>query len=264
MDAMTGELGKLNFRDVGGLPTTDGSQIRRGVIFRSEGPASFGPEHREELAALGFRLVCDLRAATERDKSPNDWAGSARLLNLDINSDLRASPSELLTTMGDKPSVDRLKRATLHNYSVTPAALQPRMRSLVEAIADGETPALIHCTAGKDRTGVLVALLLLPLGVPEETVMADYLQSAVFGENLRARGGLSEQIESVFGFLPDDAFVDLLIGVDPELLDAAVASVRSAWGSVDAYYEAAEVDAELMARYREAMVVPRTAAGQDA
>jgi protein-tyrosine phosphatase len=253
---MTRELAKLNFRDVGGLPTADGSRVRQGVIFRSEGPASFDPVHREELTALGFRLVCDLRAATEREKSPNDWAGSARLLNLDINSDLRASPGELLASMGANPSVDRLKRTTLHNYSVTPAALRPRMRGLIEAIADGETPALIHCTAGKDRTGVLVALLLLALGVPEETVMADYLRSAVFGQNLRDRGGLNEQIETVFGFLPDDAFVDLLIGVDAELLDASLSSVRATWGSVDRYLQAAGVDADLMARYREAMVVP--------
>lgn len=253
---MTRELGKLNFRDVGGLAAADGSQVRRGMIFRSEGPASFEPVHRDELAALGFRLVCDLRAAAEREKSPNDWAGSARLLNLDINSDLRASPGELLTTMGASPSLERLKDATLHNYSVTPAALRPKLRSLVEAITNAETPALIHCTAGKDRTGVLVALLLLALGVPEETVMADYLRSAVFGQNLRARGGLNEQIETVFGFLPDDAFVDLLIGVDAELLDAALASVRSRWGSVDAYFLAAGVEADLMGRYREVMLVP--------
>jgi protein-tyrosine phosphatase len=254
---MTRELAKLNFRDVGGHRTADGSHVRRGMIFRSEGPASFGPVHREELSALGFRLVCDLRGATEREKSPNDWIGSARLLNLDINSDLRASPGELLTTMGPNPSVDQLLRATLHNYSLTPAALRPRLRSLIESIADAETPALIHCTAGKDRTGVLVALLLLALGVPEETVLADYLRSAVFGQNLRARGGLNEQIERVFGFLPDDAFIDVLIGVDVELLDAALTSVRSTWGSVDAYFQAAGVDAELMGRYREAMVVPR-------
>jgi protein-tyrosine phosphatase len=254
---MTRELGKLNFRDVGGLPTADGSRVRRGMLFRSEGPASFGPVHREELAALGFRLVCDLRAVTEREKSPNDWAGSARLLNLDINSDLHASPGELLTTMGPNPSVDRLKHATQHNYSVTPAALRRRLRTLIEAIADAETPALIHCTAGKDRTGVLVALLLLGLGVPEETVMADYLRSAVFGQNLRERGGLNEQIETVFGFLPDDAFIDVLIGVDAQLLDTALTSVRSMWGSVDGYFQAAGVDADLMDRYREAMVVPR-------
>jgi protein-tyrosine phosphatase len=253
---MTRELAKLNFRDVGGLPAAHGSRVREGVLFRSEGPASFAPIHREELAALGFRLVCDLRGASEREKSPNDWAGEARVLNLDINSDLRASPGELLTTMGENPSVDRLKRATLHNYSLTPIALRPRLRTLIEAIADGETPALIHCTAGKDRTGVLVALLLLPLGVPEETVMADYLRSAVFGENLRERGGLNEQIETVFGFLPDDAFVDLLIGVEADLLEAALSSVRQEWGSVDAYFEAAQIDAELMERYRAAMLVP--------
>ena len=103
--------------------------------------------------------------------------------------------------------------------------------------------------------GAVVALLLLALDVSEETVMADYLRSAVFGQNLRERGGLNEQIETVFGFLPDDAFVDLLIGVEADLLDAALTSVRREWGSVDAYFQAAGIDAELMDRYREAMVV---------
>lgn len=65
---MAGELTKLNFRDIGGLPTGDGSQVRSGVIFRSEGPASFQPIHERELVALGIRLICDLRADTERQK----------------------------------------------------------------------------------------------------------------------------------------------------------------------------------------------------
>src|ERR1700712_5050462 len=96
---MTKELAKLNFRDVGGLHTEHDSLVRFGKIFRSEGPASFEPVHRNELAALGIKLVCDLRAATERQKAPNDWAGTSRLLNIDINADLRANPAELLETL---------------------------------------------------------------------------------------------------------------------------------------------------------------------
>ena len=164
---MTMELARLNFRDVGGLPTEGGSLVRFGMIFRSEGPASFEPVHRSELAALGIRLVCDLRAETERHRVPNDWADTSRILNLDINADLRANPNELLTTLGGDRSVEALKRANLTNYAAMPAALRPWLRGLIEAIADGETPVLIHCTAGKDRTGVLVALLLMALRVPE-------------------------------------------------------------------------------------------------
>ena len=250
---MTTELAKLNFRDLGGLNTDDGRLVRAGMIYRSEGPASFEPVHRDELAALGIRLVCDLRAATERLKAPNDWAGTSRLLNIDINADLRANPSELLETMKEDRSVEALKCANVRNYAAMPGALRPRFRELIQAIVDGETPVLIHCTAGKDRTGVLTALLLLALSVPEDVVKADYLRSEIFGQNLWMRGGLREQIAGVFGFLPDDAFIDALVGVDPEFLDAALAALQREWGSIGAYLRAAGIEDDLLDRYRQVM-----------
>ena len=253
---MTTELAKLNFRDLGGLETEEGLLVRPGMIFRSEGPASFEPVHRSELAELGIKIVCDLRAETERRKSPNDWAATSRLLNIDINADLRANPTELLETLKGDRSVEALKRANVRNYAAMPAALRPHLRELVQAIADGETPVLIHCTAGKDRTGVLTALLLLALRVSEEVVAADYLRSDVYRQNLWLRGGLREQIEGVFGFLPDDAFIDAIVGVQPEFLDAALGALQREWGSIDAYLEAAGVEDELTARYRQVMTVP--------
>ncbi len=253
---MVRELAKLNFRDIGGLPAGDGSQVRSGVIFRSEGPASFQPIHQRELVALGIRLICDLRAGTERLKSPNTWAPDARLLNVDINSDVRVSPSHLLETLGSDRSVDALRQASMKNYAATARALRPRVRELVEAIIDGERPALIHCTAGKDRTGVLVALILEALGVPEEIVVADYLRSEVYAQNLRLQEGLPRQIEQVFGFLPDDAWIDVLIGVDEEFIRTALETVRNEWGTVEDYFSPAGVNADLMRRFRELMTVP--------
>jgi protein-tyrosine phosphatase len=249
------ELAKLNFRDIGGLPTGDGSQVRSGVVFRSEGPASFLPIHQRELAALGVRLICDLRADAERLKSPNTWAPDARLLNIDIDSDVRVSPGHLLETLGSDRSVEALRRASKKNYAATARALRPRVRELVQAIVDGQTPALLHCTAGKDRTGVLVALLLEALGVPEEIVVADYLRSDVYAQNLRLQEGLPRQIEEVFGFLPDDDWIDVLIGVDEEFIRAALETVHSEWGTVEGYFAAAGVAADLMGRFRELMTV---------
>ncbi len=250
------ELSKLNFRDVGGMPTAGGSQVRSGVIFRSEGPASFHPVHERELSELGIRLVCDLRAATEREKSPNSWAQDARLLNIDINSDARVSPGNLLESLGSDRSVEALRQVSMKNYAATARALQPRVRELVQAIVDGETPVLIHCTAGKDRTGVLVALLLEVLGVPEEIVVADYLRSELYARNLRLQDGLPQQIEQVFGFLPDADWIDVLIGVDEAFIQAALETVHAEWATVENYFSSAGVDRDLMDRFREQMTVP--------
>lgn len=129
----------------------------------------------------------------------------------------------------------------------------PHLRGLLEAIADGETPALIHCTAGKDRTGVLMAILLKALNVPDDIVVADYLRSEVFGQNLRAVSGMRERLQENFGFLPDDAFIDALVGVHLEYLAAATNALEENWQSIDGYLEAAHVDADLLERYRKVM-----------
>lgn len=251
---MTDALSKLNFRDIGGLPTQDGGVVRPGIIYRSEGPASFGPVHREELVALDIRLVCDLRSEGERDKDPNDWADAARLLNLDVTADLRVKTNSGWSQLKDDPSEAAVRRALIENYASIPAAIRPHLHHLIEAIVEGETPALVHCTAGKDRTGVLIGLLLKAVGVADDIVVADYERSDVFAKNLRLRGGIEEQFEETFGFRPSQALIDSMIGVDVEFLNAAFDAVTTEWGGVEGYFASAGIDDHLFGRFRETMV----------
>lgn len=251
---MTEALSKLNFRDIGGLPTTGGGIVRPGIIYRSEGPASFEPIHREELGALNIKLVCDLRSAGERDKDPNDWAETARLLNLDVTADLRVKTNNGWEALREDQSPETVRRALTDNYASIPSALLPHLAHLVESIVAGETPMLVHCTAGKDRTGVMVALLLRAVGVPEDVVIADYERSDVFAKNLRLRGGIEEQFLEAFGFVPTQGLIDAMIGVDVAFLQAAFAVITAEYGSLDGYFAAAGVDATLLARFRETMV----------
>ncbi len=102
---MTPALSRLNFRDIGGLPARDGRQVRPGILYRSEGPASFLGDHHAELAELGFRAVADLRSDMERDKAPHDWCGAyCRILALDMNTDLRAQGQDMWMTLGHDPT----------------------------------------------------------------------------------------------------------------------------------------------------------------
>ncbi len=252
---MTVALSKLNFRDIGGLPTEAGGVVRPGIIYRSEGPANFEPVHRDELAALGIRLVCDLRADTERAKDPNDWADGARLLNLDVTADLRVQTNDGWMALKDDPSPEAARKALIDNYSAIPEAIRPHLRALVIAIVEGETPVFIHCTAGKDRTGVMLALLLRAVGVSDDLIFADYLRSDIFGQNLRLRGGIHEQFEEHFGFRPSEAVIDAMIGVDLDMLNAALAAVDRDWTSIEGYFAAANIDGPLLTRFREALVV---------
>ena len=82
----------LNFRDIGGLPIAGGGQIGHGVLFRSEGPKNFVGHHREQIRAIGFRAIFDLRSAGERENAPHDWQDAeCQLLHCDMNQDLRAA-----------------------------------------------------------------------------------------------------------------------------------------------------------------------------
>lgn len=252
---MTEALSKLNFRDVGGMPTEDGGVVKPGMLYRSEGPASFADIHRGELNALGIKLVCDLRSTDERDKAPNDWATTARLLNLDITADLRVPSNTGSMTLKDNPTVEAAKQALVANYSEIPGLILPNLGNLVDAILDGETPLLVHCTAGKDRTGVMMAILLKALRVPHDIVLADYERSDVFAQNMRIRGGIPEQFEQHFGFRPTEDLIDAMIGVDLEFLGSALDRIGSDWGTIEQYFAAGGVDAAKLDRLREVLVV---------
>ena len=252
---MTQHLLRLNFRDLGGLPAANGRHVRFGALYRSEGPASFAAAHRTELVELGLRLVCDMRADVERQAAPNDWIDSARLLNLDITHDLRTETNEGWAALKHDPSEQGARTAMKLNYRAIPGALQPHLSTLISALADGELPALLHCTAGKDRTGVLVAVLLKMLGVPHEAIVADYLRSDVFGNNQQLGGSIAHAFQETFGFVPSDATIYSMIGVFPEFLDAALEAIDARWESIDAYARAACIDAGLLERFRDTILV---------
>lgn len=250
-----GALDELNFRDLGGMAVA-GGRLRHGKLYRSEGPASFDAGHHAALDALGLRTVCDLRSAAERERHPNAWATGIGLLNIDIAADLRDGNNDGWRILRADPTPAGARAAMLGNYRVMPNALLGHVGRFVDTVLAGEVPMLIHCTAGKDRTGALVGLVLRVLGASKADVVADYMLSESFGRNPRRIASATENYSRSWGVALEPAVVMPIVGVDAAYLAATFETVVEGWGSVEGYFDAAGVGAEKRAALREVLVKP--------
>jgi protein-tyrosine phosphatase len=158
------DFGVFNLRDVGGLRTGDGRVVREGLLLRSDSPHRIPPEEAHALEALGVALVVDLRSDTELSD-----LGTSRLPiateHMPLFTDARTMD------IGEVESLAEL-------YVLMLEAGGPNFGAVVRRLAEpGALPALVHCTAGKDRTGLVVGLLLSALGVTDDEVAADYART---------------------------------------------------------------------------------------
>ena len=163
-----------NFRDLGGLDAA-GGPVRRGVVFRSAHLHEADAEDREALAALGIRTVCDLRAHEEAAARPSALGSieGVELLRFGtVGARVIGDPAQSILEYGFT-EVSDVDLANFYEYILT---AQPRaFGQIAEVCADANRHAvLIHCSAGKDRTGIACALILSALGVSDDAVIADY------------------------------------------------------------------------------------------
>lgn len=155
--------GAFNVRDVGGLPAS-GGVTRDGVLFRSGHLAQLTPEGRERLSGFGIRRVVDLRDDQERRHEPS------RLDGLDVETvRLPMFAGSAASFFDDDLSLDDLYRALIDGSA-------SRLVEVVRAVLAVQ-PVLVHCTVGKDRTGLSVALVLAAAGVDEEAIVEDYART---------------------------------------------------------------------------------------
>ncbi|MBN9099728.1 MAG: tyrosine-protein phosphatase [Pseudonocardia sp.] len=168
-----------NVRDVGGLPLRDGGATRSGVLLRSGSLHHVTPEDVQHLVEeFGLTLVLDLRTPTEIDRDGPTPVAAAGVETVALN--FIGVSREYLPETGD--DTDPLLRNYLGYLADHPGNVVTAVRRLA---AENAGPALVHCAAGKDRTGTLVALVLDAVGVERDAVVADYVRS-------------SEQIEAMF------------------------------------------------------------------
>ena len=233
------------FRDLGGIATGDGRHIRRGRLFRSEVLLNLGSDDQAIVGGLGLRVVCDLRSASERATYPcMAWLDPPpRFMTFNLEGHITPATSPAMERMLEAPAPDAALQVMMSTYEALPRACVEALRSIFEGLLAGETPLMIHCSAGKDRTGFVSAMLLSALGVPRESVYEDYLRTGAGG--YAAHAARTAQLMALFLQQPLDAeSLAVFSGLRRAYLEASFAALETEWGSVDRYLaDAANLDA---------------------
>ncbi|MGW4999388.1 tyrosine-protein phosphatase [Streptomyces hydrogenans] len=238
--------GTANFRDAGGYRTRDGQWVRMGEVYRSDALDRLTDADLAKLRRLGVRTVLDLRMQSERAAAPDRVPAGATHVVADV-----LAGSGTFTSMPGTPAEAEAMMTEGNRFMVSGDTAKAAYAAVLDEITDGAGAdgVVFHCTAGKDRTGWAEAALLTALGVPEETVMADYLASNTY----RAAAN-----EAVLSHLPpaQAAVYKPLLDVRPGYLNASFDEVREEFGSFRAYLrEGVAVDAhQLKALKRDLLV----------
>lgn len=233
MARAVGLRGSPNFRDAGGYPTGDGGRVRWRRLFRSGHLAALEADDEQRLGDLALDLVIDLRRRDECAAEPSRLPPGVRVYNAAVSPGSQANA--LLGEGGRIASGEAMfafmcaiNREFVESQSGIFAA------AFAEILDSGAQRVLLHCSAGKDRTGFAIAMLQLALGVGRDDVMADYLLSADYyvaqRELPRARR------KYVVDHLEDPHILPLL-SVDAAYLAAALTAIEATHGDPGRYLE---------------------------
>ena len=223
--------GTFNVRDIGGYRTIDGRSTRWKTLLRSDALHRVDDAGRALFAEYGLRTSIDLREDTERAKAPSALPSGVRLVEIPLFT--AAAPGALLADRSSFTSLEDVYRCLVATRG--PVLVQV-IRQLV---APEALPAVVHCTAGKDRTGIVIALVLAALGVPDEVIASDYGATGLFLDATIADGYLSRVRDAT-----QRARVSRMLACVPEWMLTVLANIRAEHGDVASYLVANGLSAD--------------------
>jgi protein-tyrosine phosphatase len=229
-----------NFRDFGGYKTQNGTALKKGLLYRSGDLSRATDADLENLSALGIKTVYDLRSEGEIQREPDRIPEAApfTLFHLPMRPIVEyhgRSLGRLMSLMFGRERRMDYVAVSYQAYREYATNYLPQLRALFQRISNPmNLPALIHCSAGKDRTGVVIALIQLALGVPHQQVVDDYL---------RSNGNLDTYTEDIFRRLSKLAYFGIpwkklyapLFAARADFINAALEGVKEDFGAVEAW-----------------------------
>lgn len=222
--------GTRNVRDVGGYPAAGHGWTRRGLLFRGDSLHALDDAGQHRLAEHGLKTVVDLRTDAERAAYADRLPDGVRVVIVPILDSLRDRRSAT-PAVAEQAEVSRLPDlADSYRFFVDQCGSRVA-RAVAELAEPGALPALVHCMAGKDRTGVVIALVLSVLGVPDDVIAADYAATGkLLGDEYRAEAMARAAARGL-----DETQYARLLTCEPELILELLEYVRGAYGGAAAY-----------------------------
>ncbi|MBC1887274.1 tyrosine-protein phosphatase [Listeria booriae] len=227
--------GCFNFRDLGGYVNTAGKTVKWGKLYRSSLLTNITEKDKDTLEKLGVSWICDLRSTSEIAAKPTPALAHIKNRHIPIGT---AKNESTESQKIDLPDDHRVYEPLMgESYRVFVQSKDGFREIFNDIIEKEEVPFLFHCTAGKDRTGVLGALLLKLLDIPENTILADYELTNQYADNI-----LGEMQGLVNAFSNSEKKIDLenfrpMAEARPAYLEIAFDEMQKEYGSVDAYLE---------------------------
>jgi protein-tyrosine phosphatase len=237
--------GAFNVRDLGGLRTETGAPLRRGLVYRADGLHRLPVEEVERLAELGVRTVVALRTTDELETAASVRASGIAVLHLLVLREVW--PHDAYGEAETADPVSFLVARYLEMLDEGRAAIGAVFELLATS---SRRPLAFHCSAGKDRTGVVAALLLSALGVGDDAIASDYAASAAAMEKLVAwvRERRPEAADAM------NAQPKAILSCPEEAMHGFLSALRTRYGSVEGYLAGVGVSEATMASVHTALV----------
>jgi protein-tyrosine phosphatase len=240
----------LNFRDIGGIPASGRKRIREGIIFRSANPDRLSKHDLEKLRLLNIRSVIDLRAPGEIGKRSKSVDHAEKIsLPLDFQ---KATRERLRPVIYKKEAENIIAEISNSLYLEILDASGPAFRKVMELLASPErAPVLIHCHAGKDRTGILIALILSAMGVERELIIRDFMKSNVALMPFFKSRFLIRKIVTL-GFFPYRNMI-FAVEVKQRNIESVLDRVEFHYGGIEGYLRYSGFDISSLSKVRDVL-----------
>jgi protein-tyrosine phosphatase len=229
-----------NFRDYGGWRAADGTRVVTGKLFRSAHHARATAADIDRLGRLGIATVTDLRHPGEQREQPSTWIGTLAMAVIEApaaDEDMAAEAPHMAAFRTSNFSRDAMRDFMTSHYGEMP--FDPRHITIFaryfDALASQEGGMLIHCAAGKDRTGILAWLTHHILGVHPDDAMEDYLLSNQAGNIADRLPHLRRHMEESYKIAIPDEAMQALLSVDENYIKRCSAALSERSGSIDGY-----------------------------